>query len=87
MNNLTELYHYFDQLVDQEASADDLFASSYIRGFIALAGSEFGDESQALSTELSESIEEKIVAAKSELTPQDQLIVKQYWLTLKTSFK
>lgn len=87
MNNLTELYHYFDQLVDQEASADDLFASSYIRGFIALAGSEFGDESQALSAELAESIEEKIIAAKSELTPQDQLIVRQYWLTLKASFK
>ena len=84
--NLTALYQHLDEIVEQDASPDDLFASSYIRGFIALSASEFGDESQLLSAELASSIEEKIIAAKTECTPQDQLIVQQYWLSLKAYF-
>ena len=86
LENLTALYHYLDEIVEQDASADDLFASSYIRGFIALSASEFGDESQALSAELAQSVEQKLLDAKSECTPQDQLIVQQYWLDLKGHF-
>lgn len=83
---LVELYQHLDDIVENDASPDDLFASSYIRGFIALSASEFGDESQTLSAEFASSIEAKILEAKTECTPQDQLIVQQYWLSLKSHF-
>lgn len=84
--NLTELYQYFDDLVNQESDADDLFASSYIRGFIALVASDFGDESQALTASLAEQITEKLSQAKTELSPQDRVIVNQYWQQLNAAF-
>ncbi len=86
MKSVAQLYQILDELVCQDTSADDLFASSYIRGFLALSAAEFGDETQSLSKNLADSIEMKILAAKMELTPQDQLIVNQYWLDLKTNF-
>ncbi|MCH2056333.1 MAG: YfcL family protein [Thalassotalea sp.] len=85
-NNLTELYAYFDELAFQDADADTLFASSYIRGFIALAAANLGDESQALSTALSSDVSEQLVSAKSELSPQDQILVQNYWQSLQPAF-
>ncbi len=85
-NNLTDLYQYFDELVNQDSDADDLFASSYIRGFIALIASEFGDESQALTVELAERIAQQLELAKTELSPQDRVIVNQYWQQLSQAF-
>lgn len=84
--NLTALYHYLDEQVAQDISADELFAGSYLRGFISLAGSEFGDESQALTQVLADNITEKLQAARTELSPQDRQIVQDYWQQLNTAF-
>lgn len=83
--NLVELYQHFDELVDQEADSDTLFASSYIRGFIALVSSQFGDENQLLNSELFRCVTEELSKAKTELTPQDSVIVNNYWLSLQTN--
>ncbi|AZQ85296.1 hypothetical protein EKO29_15710 [Colwellia sp. Arc7-635] len=84
--NLTALYHYLDEQVAQDVSADELFAGSYLRGFISLAGSEFGEESQVLSKALANSISEKLQAARTELNPQDRQIVQDYWQHLQQAF-
>ena len=84
--NLSGLYEYLDELVAQDASADDLFASSYLRGFISLSASQFGDESQLLTKRLAEDIADKVQAARSELTPADRVIVNEYWQSLVTAF-
>jgi len=84
--NLTQLYQHLDDLVCQNVCADELFASSYIRGFIALEAGAFGDESQALTSALATSIEEKLKAARTELSPQDRKIVQNYWQQLKQEF-
>lgn len=85
-NNLTALYQYLDEQVALDISADELFASSYLRGFISLAASEYGDESQSLTQVLATNISEKLQAARSELTPQDRKIVQDYWAELKMAF-
>ncbi|WP_189377504.1 YfcL family protein [Thalassotalea profundi] len=85
-NNLTQLYQYLDDLVANDASSDELFASSYLRGFISLSASQFGDESQALTTALANDITEKVQAARTELSPDDRIIVKQYWAELSQAF-
>ncbi|TWX48822.1 YfcL family protein [Colwellia hornerae] len=84
--NIAALYLYLDNLFDQDNSDDQLFASSYLRGFISLSVIEFGDESQVLSQGLAVSIDEKLQAARTELSPQDRKIVQDYWLDLKQSF-
>ena len=84
--NLTALYHFLDEQVTQDVSGDELFAGSYLRGFISLAGSEYGDESQVLTQTLAINISEKLQLARTELTPQDHQIVQDYWLRLKTAF-
>lgn len=84
--NLTALYHYLDEQVAQDVSADELFAGSYLRGFISLASSEYGDESQAPSQQLADNISEKLQAARTELNPQDRQIVQDYWLHLQQAF-
>lgn len=87
IENLSMLYQYFDNLAEQEASSDDLFASSYIRGFIGLSASEFGDEQQPLSKVLANQVSQGMEDAKTELTPQDRVIVANYWQTLQPYFK
>ncbi|MFT6902424.1 MAG: hypothetical protein ACJAXS_002634 [Colwellia sp.] len=84
--NIAEFYLYLDNLFDEDISDDQLFASSYLRGFISLSVIEFGDESQVLSPALATSIDEKLQAARTELSPQDRKIVQDYWLDLKQSF-
>ncbi len=84
--NITALYHYLDQQVAQDVSADELFAGSYLRGFISLAGSEYGDESQVLTRALADNISEKLQAARTELSPQDRQIVQDYWQHLQVAF-
>ncbi|WP_077338814.1 YfcL family protein [Pseudocolwellia agarivorans] len=86
IQNLNALYQHFDDLCLKENNDDELFASSYIRGFIALSASQFGDETQVLSAELANDISEKLTASRSELTPQDQQIISNYWAELKTFF-
>ena len=84
--NLTALYKSFDELAEQDADSDILFATSYIRGFISLAACEYGGEDQVLTQKLADDISEKLQAARTELSPQDKVIVNQYWESLKTSF-
>jgi hypothetical protein len=84
--NLTALYHYLDEQVSQDVSADELFAGSYLRGFISLASSEFGDESQMLTKVLASNVNEKLMAARTELSPQDRQIVQDYWQHLQSAF-
>ncbi len=83
---LTDLYQYFDQLVEQNSDQDTLFASSYIRGFIALEATHFGDEHQLLTKQLYCSVFEKIKQAKNELTPQDQTLVQNFYIRLNDLF-
>ena len=86
LTKLEQLYQYFDDLVSSDADSDTLFASSYLRGFIALAASQFGDEQQTLGAELVEDVSEKLAQARTELTPQDREIVQQFWQQLQTHF-
>lgn len=86
LTKLEQLYQYFDDLVSRDADSDTLFASSYLRGFIALAASQFGDEQQTLGAELVEDVSEKLAQARTELTPQDREIVQQFWQQLQTHF-
>lgn len=84
---LVDLYQYFDQLVAQSNEQDILFASSYIRGFIALEAVNFGDENQLLTQQLYQIVSDKMKQAKSELTPQDQAIVQNFYIELKSYFQ
>jgi len=98
IETLADLYKYFDQLVDGDVEyqgegeeqltelADVLFASSYIRGFVALEAVNFGDEQQLLSVGLAQSVSDKLAEARNELTPQDQQIVGNFWHQLKRQF-
>ena len=84
--SIAALYQYLDNLFDQDNTDDQLFASSYLRGFISISVSEFGDESQVPSKALASSIEKKLQAARTELSPQDRKIVQDYRLALKETF-
>jgi len=83
---LNTLYQYFDDLCLKEDNDDELFASSYIRGFIALTASDYGDETQLLSVALADAVSKQLKASRSELTPQDQQIIMHYWEVLKVRF-
>ncbi len=80
LTSVYELYQYLDNLFEQDSDSDTLFAGGYLRGFISLVATEFGDESQAISVELINGVSDKLTQAKSELTPQDHVIVNNFWL-------
>ncbi len=80
------LYLYLDNLFDQDVDADTLFASGYLRGFVSLVATNFGDEKQIITSTLVESITAKLKTAKTELTPQDSVIVDNFWLKLQGLF-
>ncbi len=86
LKTLAELYHYLDELVNQECSDNELFTSSYLRGFIALSASEFGDEEQLLTKAFAERVSAQLKAARKELSPDDRVLVENYWLELSTAF-
>lgn len=81
--SVNELYLYLDNLFEQDVDSDTLFASGYLRGFISLAATDFGDEQQLISTGLIKLISEKLSQAKTELSPQDNAIVQNFWLDLQ----
>jgi len=83
IKTVCNLYQFLDTLFDKDVSADELFASGYLRGFISLAATEFGDEQQVISADLIQSISDKLYQAKNELNPQDSNIVKQFWLNVQ----
>lgn len=83
LTTLNDLYNYFDGLFDENVDEDTLFASSYIRGFIAVEATTFGDDEQVLSEPLLTAVSDRIVQAKKELSPQDSAIVHNFWLSLQ----
>jgi hypothetical protein len=76
-----ELYLYLDSLFEQDSDSDTLFAGGYLRGFISLVATDYGDESQTISVELVNGVNEKLTQSKAELAPQDHAIVTNFWLT------
>lgn len=80
---ISEIYQYLDSLFEQEVDTDTLFASGYLRGFISLAAANGSDEQQLISVLIIDSISEKLARAKTELSPQDHVIVQNFWLTLQ----
>jgi len=83
INTVNEIYQYLDSLFDQDVNSDILFASGYLRGFISVSATDFGDEHQQISPKLIALISEKLRQAKVELSPQDYAIVKNFWLDLQ----
>lgn len=83
ITHLNEVYQYFDSLFEQDIDSDTLFASGYLRGFISLAATDFGDEEQLISNELIKAITDNLMRAKSELSPKDNVIVQNFWLKLQ----
>ena len=78
------LYLYLDNLFDQDVDADILFASGYLRGFISLAATRYGNDDQAITKELIEATTLRLNQAKTELSPQDHVIVINFWLQLQS---
>lgn len=83
LTTIAQLYQYLDSLFEQDIDNDTLFASGYLRGFIALVATEYGDEQQLISTQLIQGVSDKITGAKAELSPQDAVIVSNFWLNLQ----
>lgn len=83
LSTISDLYHYLDSLFDQDVDSDTLFASGYLRGFISLATTENGDEQQEITMSFVDTISTKLTAAKTELTPQDNVIVQNFWSNLQ----
>ncbi|MBL4941979.1 MAG: YfcL family protein [Colwellia sp.] len=80
---VSEIYQYLDSLFDQDIDQDTLFASGYLRGFISVAATDFGDEQQNVTENLVALITDKLAQAKTELNPQDNAIVQNFWLALQ----
>jgi len=83
LTRLNELYQYLDNLFEQDVNNDTLFASGYLRGFISLSATEFGDEEQLITNELIQVITDELSKAKTELSPQDNVIVQNFWIELQ----
>ncbi len=83
ITTVAELYQYLDDLFEQDVDSDTLFASSYLRGFISLSATEFGDEQQAICPQLLVAINDQLSQAKTELSPQDNVIVQNFWSALQ----
>ncbi len=83
LNLVADFYQYLDALFELDADSDTLFAGSYLRGFISLVATEFGDENQVITLPLLEGITQKLTQAKVELSPQDHAIVTNFWLMIQ----
>lgn len=80
ITSVAGFYQYLDGLFELDTDSDTLFASGYLRGFISLVATDFGDENQPISIALIKGVSEKISQAKAELSPQDYAIVSNFWL-------
>jgi hypothetical protein len=80
---VADLYQHLDSLFDQDIDNDTLFASSYLRGLFSSAVSPTSGEKQEISAELIQAVTDKLANAKTELSPQDNAIVQNYWLVLQ----
>jgi hypothetical protein len=84
MTTVADFYQYLDDLFElDESDSDTLFASGYMRGFLSLVATEFGDENQLISTDLIKAVTQKAMQAKAELSPQDYAIVSNFWLDIQ----
>ena len=83
LQTIADVYQYLDSLFDQDVDSDTLFASGYLRGLFSSAVSDFSDEKQEMSTAIIQAVTEKLVNAKTELSPQDNAIVHNFWLALQ----
>ena len=80
---VADFYEYLDALFDLESDSDMLFAGGYLRGFISLVATEYGDESQVITALLLAAISGKVNQARTELSPQDHAIVNNFWLEIQ----
>lgn len=83
LTTVAELYLYLDALFELDADSDTLFAGSYLRGFISLVATDYGDENQIISSQLIKGVTAKAGQSKIELSPQDYAIVTNFWLELQ----
>lgn len=83
LHTVADVYQHLDGLFDQEVDSDTLFASGYLRGLFSSAVSEFEDEKQEISTAIIQGVSDKLTKAKTELSPQDNAIVQNFWLVLQ----
>lgn len=83
LHTVADLYQHLDSLFDQDIDSDTLFASSYLRGVFSSAVSPDLGEQQQISAELIQLVTDKLTKAKTELNPQDNAIVQNYWLGLQ----
>ncbi len=83
ITTVNDLYQYLDSLFFLDTDSDTLFAGGYLRGFISLVATIYGDESQVISEELIDGVNKKLTQSKSELSPQDHAIVSNFWLDIQ----
>ena len=85
VQNLEQLFCYFDDLIELDCD-DQLFASSYLRGFLEVAAVEFGTLAQPLSIALFTQVALQLDAAQGELSEQDEIFVSNFWQSIKPMF-
>jgi hypothetical protein len=86
MNMIQQYEEKLSCLIDQmveTASDDELFAGGYLRGHISLSAAECELNGIASIDVMKEAVNTSLAQAQSELTPADQLIVKDMWLQLQ----
>jgi len=83
LQTIANVYQYLDSLFDQDVDSDTLFASGYLRGLFSSAVSDFSDEKQEISTAIVQAVTDKLASAKTELSPQDNAIVQNFWVVLQ----
>ena len=87
LTTIADFYQYLDGLFDlDDADSDTLFSGGYLRGLFSLVATEFGDESQAITSALVAGVNDKLTQAKTELSPQDHAIVTNFWLKAQQRF-
>ncbi|HCM48226.1 MAG TPA: hypothetical protein DIS98_12220 [Colwellia sp.] len=87
LTTVADFYQYLDGLFElDDTDSDTLFASGYMRGFLSLVATEFGDENQLVSADLIKAVTQKAMQAKAELSPQDYAIVSNFWLEIQSNF-
>jgi hypothetical protein len=86
LTSVADFYQYLDGLFElDDTDSDTLFASGYMRGFLSLVATEFGDENQLISADLIKAVTQKAMQAKAELSPQDYAIVSNFWLEIQSN--
>ncbi|NVP00513.1 YfcL family protein [Photobacterium damselae subsp. damselae] len=72
-----KLLQYIDDSIDT-ATDDELFAGGYLRGHISLAAAECELNGLTDLTSMKDKIVDAVEQSKSELTPQDYVLVQRY---------